>query len=76
MPFPFEKRISRFLRFNPERLKYAHKDAIIMHPGPMNRGVEISTDVADSSRSIILNQVTGGVAIRMAILYLILGGRD
>jgi aspartate carbamoyltransferase catalytic subunit len=47
-----------------------------MHPGPMNRGVEISADVADSPRSVILGQVESGVAVRMAVMYLLLGGAD
>jgi aspartate carbamoyltransferase catalytic subunit len=47
-----------------------------MHPGPINRGVEISSDVADSEHSVILNQVTNGVAVRMAVLYLLAGGED
>ncbi len=57
-----------------ERLDLAKKDAIVLHPGPMNRGIEISSDVADSSRSLILDQVKYGVAVRMAILYLATGG--
>ena len=56
-----------------ERLKLAKKDAIVMHPGPMNRGVEIASDVADGPQSVILDQVTNGIAVRMAVLYL-LGG--
>jgi aspartate carbamoyltransferase catalytic subunit len=48
--------------------------AIVMHPGPMNRGVEIAADVADSPRSTVVEQVTNGVAVRMAVLYLLLGG--
>jgi aspartate carbamoyltransferase catalytic subunit len=48
--------------------------AIVMHPGPMNRGMEISADVADHVRSVIVEQVTNGVAVRMAVLYLLLGG--
>lgn len=55
------------------RLKLANKDAIVMHPGPMNRGIEISSDVADSSQSIILDQVTNGLAVRMAVMYLLSG---
>jgi aspartate carbamoyltransferase catalytic subunit len=55
------------------RLKRARKDVVIMHPGPMNRGVEIASDVADGPYSVILDQVTNGVAVRMAILYLLLG---
>ena len=56
---------------NPERLKRARSDLLIMHPGPMNRGVEISPEVADGPHSVILDQVTNGVAVRMAILYLL-----
>ena len=52
------------------------KDTIIMHPGPMNRGVEIATDVADGPYSVILDQVSAGVAVRMAILFLMLGGQS
>ncbi|MCD6163453.1 MAG: aspartate carbamoyltransferase catalytic subunit [candidate division Zixibacteria bacterium] len=57
-----------------ERLKYLNKNYTIMHPGPMNRGVEIASEVADSPDSVILPQVTNGVAIRMAVLYLLSGG--
>jgi aspartate carbamoyltransferase catalytic subunit len=57
-----------------ERLDLAEKDAIVLHPGPMNRGIEISSEVADSSRSLILDQVNYGVAVRMAVLYLATGG--
>ena len=57
-----------------ERLELAKRDAIVLHPGPMNRGIEISSDVADSSRSLILDQVKYGVAVRMAVLYLSTGG--
>jgi aspartate carbamoyltransferase catalytic subunit len=57
-----------------ERLNLAKKDAIVLHPGPMNRGIEIASDVADSSRSLILDQVKYGVAVRMAVLYLATGG--
>lgn len=58
-----------------ERLDLAKKDAIVLHPGPMNRGIEIASDVADSSRSLILDQVKYGVAVRMAVLYLATGGQ-
>ena len=50
--------------------------AIVMHPGPMNRGMEISAEVADSDRSVIVEQVTNGVSVRMAVLYLLLGGQS
>ncbi|MFL6374949.1 MAG: aspartate carbamoyltransferase catalytic subunit [Pyrinomonadaceae bacterium] len=58
-----------------DRLDLAKKDAIVLHPGPMNRGIEIASDVADSSRSLILDQVKYGVAVRMAVLYLATGGQ-
>ena len=58
-----------------ERLALARKDAIVLHPGPMNRGIEIASDVADSARSQILDQVKYGVAVRMAVLYLATGGK-
>jgi aspartate carbamoyltransferase catalytic subunit len=57
-----------------ERLKRAKKDLLVMHPGPMNRGIEISSSVAESSRSVITEQVTNGIAVRMAVLYLLAGG--
>ena len=56
---------------NEERLKYAKPDALVMHPGPINRGVEISSDVADCEQSVIREQVSSGVAVRMALLYLL-----
>jgi aspartate carbamoyltransferase catalytic subunit len=58
-----------------ERLERAPKDLVILHPGPMNRGVEIDSRVADGPHSVILHQVTNGVAVRMAVLYLLAGGR-
>lgn len=57
----------------PNRVKLAKKDAIVMHPGPMNRGVEIASEVADGTQSVILEQVTNGIAVRMAVLYLLAG---
>jgi aspartate carbamoyltransferase catalytic subunit len=60
---------------NLENLKKAKRDVIIMHPGPINRGVEIQSEVADGPYSVILDQVTNGVAVRMALLYLLLGGK-
>ena len=59
---------------NRKRLALAKPDAIVMHPGPMNRGIEIASDVADGSRSLILDQVANGLAVRMAVLYLLGGG--
>ncbi len=61
---------------NAERLKKAKKDILIMHPGPTNRGIELSAEVADGEYSVILDQVTNGVAVRMAVLYLLLGTKD
>jgi aspartate carbamoyltransferase catalytic subunit len=60
----------------PEKLRYAKNDAIVMHPGPMNRGLEIDSAVADGPQSVILPQVTNGIAVRMAIMALMLGGSD
>jgi hypothetical protein len=59
---------------NQKRLQLARPDAIVMHPGPMNRGIEIASDVADGARSLILEQVANGLAVRMAVLYLLGGG--
>jgi aspartate carbamoyltransferase catalytic subunit len=59
-----------------ERLALANDDAIVMHPGPMNRGIEITSKVADGARSVILEQVTNGIAVRMAVLYLLAGARQ
>ena len=58
-----------------ESMKFAKPDAIVMHPGPMNRGIEIEGSLADGPQSVITRQVTNGVAIRMAVLYLLAGGR-
>ena len=74
MPFPSVREYSRLFGMNEERLARMKPDAIVMHPGPMNRGVEISSAVADSARSLVLNQVNAGVAVRMAAMYLLLGG--
>jgi aspartate carbamoyltransferase catalytic subunit len=65
---------SRYFGLAPRHLKLAQPDVIIMHPGPLNRGVEISPEVADGAHSVILEQVTNGVAVRMAMLYLLIGG--
>jgi aspartate carbamoyltransferase catalytic subunit len=59
-----------------DKFNRAKKDAIIMHPGPVNRGVELAEDMADSTKSVILNQVENGIAVRMAVLYLLLGGTE
>jgi len=65
----------RFYGLRPEHLDLAKPDAIVMHPGPINRGRELSSEVADSQRSVILNQVENGIAVRMAVLERILGGK-
>lgn len=75
MLFPSLREYSRFFGLNLETLKKAKPDVIIMHPGPINRGVEIHPEVADGPFSVILDQVTNGVAVRMALLYLLLGGK-
>ena len=72
--FPSAREYFRRYGLTKERLARARPHAIVMHPGPMNRGVEIASDVADSERSVILDQVGNGVAVRMAVLYLLLGG--
>jgi aspartate carbamoyltransferase catalytic subunit len=72
--FPSVREYFRYYGLTRERAAHAKTDVIIMHPGPMNRGVEIATDVADGPYSVILDQVAAGVAVRMAILYLLLGG--
>jgi aspartate carbamoyltransferase catalytic subunit len=72
--FPTTREYHARFGLTEERLKGAKKDVLILHPGPMNRGVEIASEVADGPYSVILDQVTNGVAVRMAILYLLLGG--
>jgi aspartate carbamoyltransferase catalytic subunit len=72
---PSLREYNRVFGVTRERLDRAPRDVLILHPGPMNRGVEIDSDVADGPHSVILNQVTNGVAIRMAVLYLLAGGR-
>ncbi|HVX96500.1 MAG TPA: aspartate carbamoyltransferase catalytic subunit [Polyangia bacterium] len=72
--FPNTREYSRYFGLNPRRLALAAPDAIVMHPGPINRGVELDPDIADGPRAVILDQVARGVAIRMAVLYLLAGG--
>jgi aspartate carbamoyltransferase catalytic subunit len=72
--FPNAREYSRYFGLNAERMSSMKSGAIVMHPGPMNRGLEISAEVADSSRSVITEQVTNGVSVRMAILYVLLAG--
>ncbi len=72
--FPSLKEYSIHYGLNMKRLALAKSDAIVLHPGPVNRGVEIESDVADGATSLILDQVANGVAVRMAVLYLLAGG--
>lgn len=72
--FPSLREYNEIFGITDERLKRAKKDLLVMHPGPMNRGIEISSSVAESSRSVITEQVTNGIAVRMAVLYLLAGG--
>jgi len=74
--FPSLREYFTLYGLTKERLALAKPDAIVMHPGPMNRGVEIASDVADGPASVILEQVSNGVAVRMAVLYLLAGGLD
>jgi len=74
--FPSQREYTNLFGINKERLKRLNKNYTIMHPGPMNRGVEIASDVADSDRSVILDQVTNGQAVRMAVLYLLSGRKE
>ncbi|MEK6281179.1 MAG: aspartate carbamoyltransferase catalytic subunit [Acidobacteriota bacterium] len=72
--FPSMREYAVHYGLNLRHLERAAADAIVMHPGPMNRGVEIASEIADGSRSLILDQVSNGVAVRMAVLYLLAGG--
>ena len=72
---PSLREYNRIWGVTAQKLELAPQDLLILHPGPMNRGVEIDSDVADGSHSVILNQVTNGVAVRMAVLYLLAGGQ-
>ncbi|MEO8505956.1 MAG: aspartate carbamoyltransferase catalytic subunit [Acidobacteriota bacterium] len=76
MVFPSLREYAKRFGLNRERLKLASPEAIVLHPGPMNRGIEIASDVADGSRSLILDQVANGVAVRMAVLYLCSGAHE
>jgi len=73
--FPSIEEYAQLYGLNSERLSRAKKDVVVMHPGPINRGVEMTSEVADSLQSVILEQVTNGVAVRMAVLFLLLGGK-
>lgn len=72
---PSLREYNRIWGISRARLEKAPRDILVLHPGPMNRGVEIDSDVADGPQSVILNQVTNGVAVRMAVLYLLAGGQ-
>jgi aspartate carbamoyltransferase catalytic subunit len=72
--FPNTREYSRYFGLGPRLYTALKPDAIVMHPGPINRGVEIDPVIADGERSVILDQVTYGVAVRMALLYLLGGG--
>jgi aspartate carbamoyltransferase catalytic subunit len=73
--FPSTGEYASLFGLNKERLRRTKPDVVIMHPGPINRGVEIDSEIADSSRSVILEQVTNGLAVRMASLFLVNGGK-
>ncbi len=72
--FPSLREYNEIFGITDERLRRAKKDLLVMHPGPMNRGIEISSSVAEGPRSVITEQVTNGIAVRMAVLYLLAGG--
>ena len=74
--FPSEREYSREFGLNAERVGNLKRSALIMHPGPMNRGLEISADAADNVKAVIVDQVKNGVIVRMAVLYLLLGGNN
>jgi len=74
--FPSLREYANYYCLNRESLKWAKDDVLVMHPGPINRGVEIASDIADGPSSVILDQVTNGVAVRMALLYLLAGGES
>jgi aspartate carbamoyltransferase catalytic subunit len=69
---PSESEYFKCFGLSDDKLKCANKDAIVMHPGPINRGVEISSTVADGSQSVILQQVTNGIAVRMAVMSMVM----
>jgi aspartate carbamoyltransferase catalytic subunit len=72
--FPSQREYAKFFGVDKIRLSLAKPDALLLHPGPVNRGVELSSEVMDGDRSVINEQVKSGVAIRMAVLYLLIGG--
>lgn len=74
--FPSVREYAKLYCLTPDRIKMAKKNVLVMHPGPINRGVEIAPEIADGPYSVILEQVTNGVAVRMALLYLLAGGKE
>jgi aspartate carbamoyltransferase catalytic subunit len=74
--FPSLREYSELYGMTAERLMRAKPEVLIMHPGPINRGIELTDEIADGPRSVILEQVTNGLAVRMAVLFLVMGGRN
>jgi aspartate carbamoyltransferase catalytic subunit len=74
--FPSVREYAKHYCLTPHNIKMAKKNVMVMHPGPINRGVEIAPEIADGPYSVILEQVTNGVAVRMALLYLLAGGKE
>jgi aspartate carbamoyltransferase catalytic subunit len=74
--FPSLREYARFYGLKREKLEFAAKDVIVMHPGPINRGIELSSDIADDAGSVILEQVSNGIAVRMAMFYLVASGGE
>ena len=70
-PFPSIREYSHYFGLTVERVKRAKPDILVMHPGPINRGLEMESEVADGTNSVILQQVTNGLAVRMAVLFLV-----
>ena len=73
--FPSTGEYSRFFGLNNDTIRYLKPDALVMHPGPINRDVELASSVADGDKSVILEQVTNGLAVRMAVLFLVAGAK-
>ena len=74
--FPAQLDYFKHYGITQERLQKAKKEIVVMHPGPINRGIEMSSEVADGANSVILEQVTNGIAVRMAVLFLVAGAND
>ncbi|MBI4313450.1 MAG: aspartate carbamoyltransferase, partial [Candidatus Omnitrophica bacterium] len=73
---PSIREYSKLFGVDREKLSWGKKDLIVMHPGPVNRGIELAPEVADGPQSVIYDQVTNGIAVRMAVLYLVSGGKQ